>query len=108
VPWLLELKMKDQTPPQQISCVVSQVMERLSGGKMRPDRDITGILDTVFKAQEKKYLKISGLKNGTLYFITDSPARVYQFNLRRGIILRAIQKEFPDIQKIYFKTGKVV
>jgi hypothetical protein len=97
-----------QRDPQEIKNIVLQVIGRLAGEHPQTGVDITGTVEQVFSERERKHLKVAGLKNGTLFLSVDSPAQAYQFNLNRVTILRAIQKKLPDIQKIYFKTGKVV
>jgi len=49
---------------------------------------------------------IVGLKDNQLIVNVDSSAWVYHFNLKKNKILQNIQKEFPEIKRIYFKVGK--
>jgi len=67
---------------------------------------ISKVWEKVLKHQGLSQAKISGLKDETLVVNIDSPARLYQFNLKKNKILEEINQEIPEIKKIYFKIGK--
>ena len=56
---------------------------------------------------EPKHVRLVGLRNGLLLVNVDSPAWLYQMNLRRVKILERLKSEMPNIQNISFKIGKV-
>ena len=62
--------------------------------------------EKVLNQQKLTQAKISGLKDETLIVNVDSPARLYQFNLKKKKILEEINQAIPEIKKIYFKIGK--
>ncbi len=51
---------------------------------------------------------LNGFKNGTVFIIVDSSARLYHWKLRRTTILKRFQERRPDVQNIAFKIGKVI
>lgn len=84
-----------------------KVFERLSAGQQQEQFDGQRLVEDIFSEQERKHLKLSGRKEQTLFFCVDSPAWLFQLNLKRAKILKDVQKSIPDIQKVYFKIGKV-
>lgn len=49
----------------------------------------------------------AGFKNGCVFITVDSPAKLYQFKLKRATILRQLKERCPDVKNISFKIGKV-
>ena len=88
--------------------IVHKVFANIVGSSApKKQEDISRIFDKVLKEQGLAHAKIAGLKEGTLVVNIDSPARLYQFNLKKKKILEEINRAIPDIQKIYFKIGKI-
>ena len=59
------------------------------------------------KEHEAKHIQLKGLKDGQLYVNVDSSVWLYALRVRTGYFLKEIQKDFPDIKKVYFKIGSV-
>lgn len=93
--------------PEIIKEVVLKVFEKLSEGQPQEQFDGQRLVEDVFSDQERKHLKFLGRKERTLFFCVDSPAWLFQLNLKRAKILQAVQKSIPDIQKVYFKIGQI-
>ena len=91
----------------EIKDIVNKVVSALPG-KTTIDKQekLSKAWDKLLKHQGLSQAKISGLKEDTLVVNIDSPARLYQFNLKRGKILEELNQEIPEIKKIYFKIGK--
>ena len=91
----------------EIKDIVNKVVATIPG-KTTADKQekISRAWDKILKHQGLSQAKISGLKDETLVINIDSPARLYQFNLKRTKILEEINQEIPEIKKIYFKIGK--
>lgn len=91
----------------EIKDIVSKVVAAIPG-KTTVDKQekLSKTWDKILKRQGLSQAKISGLKEETLVVNIDSPARLYQFNLKRGKILEELNQEIPEIKKIYFKIGK--
>jgi hypothetical protein len=96
-----------ETSMQEIKDIVSKVVAGIPG-KTTVDKQekISKAWERVLKNQGLTQAKISGLKEETLVVNVDSPARLYQFNLKKKKILDELSQEIPEIKKIYFKIGK--
>ena len=92
--------------PEEIKNVVMQVIGRLSV-QPQAQQDWQNLVEKIFTEQERRHLKVSGRKDQTVFFHVDSPAWLFQLNLKRLKILVAVQKQCPDIHQVYFKIGKV-
>lgn len=92
---------------EEIKDIVSKVVAGIQGNRpVDKYEQISKAWSKVLKQQKLTQAKISGLKEETLVVNLDSPARLYQFNLKKKKILEAINQEIPEIKKIYFKIGK--
>ncbi|MDD5194582.1 MAG: DciA family protein [Candidatus Omnitrophica bacterium] len=52
-----------------------------------------------------KHVSLKKIQRDTLVFKTDSSGIVYEFNLKKGALLKAIQKEFSYIEEIKITIG---
>ena len=88
--------------------IVSKVFAKIPGsvGPQKQD-DISRIWENILEEQKLSHAKITGLKDGILVVNVDSPARLYQFNLKKKKILDQMSRKVPEIQKIFFKIGKI-
>ncbi len=55
----------------------------------------------------KTHTRVGGARGDQVVVYVDTPAWLYEMNLERERILTAIRQDFPEIQKIIFKIGKV-
>ncbi len=53
-------------------------------------------------------VKFSGHKEGTIFIVVDSSARLYHWKLRRTAVLKRFQERRPDVKNIVFKIGTVL
>ena len=81
-------------------------------GKMASDKGGESVrLEDCFirllKEPEIPHILLKGLKDGQLYVNVDSSVWLYAMRVRAGYFLKEIQKDFPDIKRLYFKIGSV-
>ena len=91
----------------EIKKLVHQVIEKISSQKPTTEVKIQDDWYKVAGEQARQHTKISGIKEGMLIVYVDSPAWLFQMNLKRVPILRELQKEHAEIKKLIFKIGKV-
>ena len=92
---------------EEMKDIVKKVVAAIPGKTtIDAQEHISKVWEKVLKHQGLTHAKISGLKETTLIVNVDSPARLYQFNLKKKKILEEINQETPEITKIYFKIGK--
>jgi hypothetical protein len=49
----------------------------------------------------------AGFKNGCVFVIVDTPARLYQWKLKKTATLRRLGEICPQVKNVVFKIGKV-
>ena len=92
----------------EIKDIVNKVFANIPGSVApQKQEDIHRVWEQVLKQHKLTHAKITGLKDGTLVVNIDSPARLYQFNLKKTKILEDLHHQVPEVQKIYFKIGKI-
>ena len=89
-----------------IKDIIKTVVGKISSQRASGQKDIVSVWENILKKKERTHAKISGLKEGQLMVNIDSSAWLYQFNIKKKKILEEIQKEIPEVQKIYFRIGK--
>ena len=90
-----------------IKDIVNDVVRDLEKKRSQHRKDINLIWTSCVKTKEAQHTKVEGVKDGVLYVNVDCSAWMFQCRLRYKTILQNIQKEYPDIKRIYFKVGKV-
>ncbi|MDD4182411.1 MAG: DciA family protein [Candidatus Omnitrophica bacterium] len=53
----------------------------------------------------KKHVRLQRIYKKNLIFCSDSSSASYEFRLRREGLLKAVKKEFPDIEGVKIKIG---
>lgn len=92
----------------EIKDIVNKVFANIPGSVApKKQDDISRAWEEVLKQHKLTHAQIAGLKEGTLIVNIDSPARLYQFNLKKNKILAEMSRQAPEIKKIYFKIGKI-
>lgn len=92
----------------EIKDIVSNVIRDLEQKRSRHQKDIHHIWPSCVKPKEAEHTKVEGIKDGVLYVKADCSAWMFQCRLRYKTILQNVQKEFPDINRLYFKVGKIL
>lgn len=90
-----------------IKDIVKKVIGDMSSTGKTEQENIQNVWNGILGEKEKKHATISGLKGETLRVRVDSSAWLYQFNLKRDKILKALQKKGCEIKKVYFSIGTV-
>jgi len=90
-----------------IKDIVRDVVSALETKRGQQNKDIVKIWPQCIKPKEAEHTKIQGVKEDVLYVHVDCSAWMFQCRLRYKTILQAVQSEFPNIKRIYFKVGKV-
>lgn len=90
-----------------IKDIVQGVIEKLSHRGVGENQKIKDVWEKITSPQEQKHTAIKEFSDGTLLIAVDSSAWLYQMNTKKTGILKKLQKECPEIKKIYFKIGKV-
>ena len=91
----------------EIKSLVYKVFEKISSQKPTTQVKIQDDWYNVAGETARQHTKIGGIKDGMLIVYVDSPAWLFQMNLKRVTLLRQLQGEHPEIQKLIFKIGKV-
>lgn len=93
---------------EDIKNIIHNIISHLSGHAPHEDQELFRFWETLLDEQEKKHVRLSGLKSGVLYVNVDSSVWLYQMKLKKFQILSRIREFFPDIQNIYIKIGPVL
>jgi predicted nucleic acid-binding Zn ribbon protein len=91
---------------EDIKDIVNDVVRDLEKKRLQHQKDIHHVWLSCVKTKEAEHTKVEGIKDSVLYVNADCSAWMFQCRLRYKTILQNIQKEFPDIKRIYFKVGK--
>ena len=90
-----------------IKNIIKSVIGRLSESQKTSPSAIQQVWDSLVSEQEKKHAKIYDYHNGLLIIYVDSPAWLYQFNLKKEKLFTGIKNKVSDLNKISFQVGKI-
>jgi predicted nucleic acid-binding Zn ribbon protein len=88
-----------------IKDIVHKVIEDLALKKPQETARLQQAWEKIVTKQGAGHTHIAGLKNQQLTVYVDSSAWLYQMNLKKKKLLEGIQKEFPEIRKLFLKIG---
>jgi len=89
----------------EIKDIIKNVIRDMSAHKDPSKDSLQETLKQALKEKEREHCRISGIKDGSLMIIVDSPVWLYQLNLKKSKILEELKKDNPSIQTIRFKIG---
>ena len=89
----------------EIKNIIKDVIRDMSVHKDPTKDNIQETVKQALKEKEREHCRISGIKEGNLMIIVDSPVWLYQLNLQKSKLLEELKKDNPSIQKIRFKIG---
>jgi hypothetical protein len=92
---------------QRIQDIIPGVIKTMSSGQGESKKDIGDVWYDIVGEDGKKHTRVSGVKDGILKIDVDSPAWLYQMNMKRKNIMDQLIKEKMEIKKIIFKIGNV-
>lgn len=93
---------------EEIKEIVNNIIHVLEEKKKQQAKDMHVVWKGCVQEKEAQHTRVEGIKKETLVVNVDCSAWMFQCRLRYKSILQALQKEFPEIKKIYFKIGKVL
>lgn len=91
----------------EIKDIVNNIIHGIEQKKARGSRDIYEIWTMCVKEKEAQHTRVEGMKGNLLLVNVDCSAWMFQCRLRYKTILSNVQKEIPEIKRIYFKVGKI-
>lgn len=92
---------------EKIQDIIPSVVEKMALRKPEAHLKIQRLWQNICEKKETQHTSIVGLQKGTLVVNADSPAWLFQMNLRRKRILEKLKEEIPEVNTIRFKIGKV-
>ncbi|MEW5894870.1 MAG: DUF721 domain-containing protein [Candidatus Omnitrophota bacterium] len=92
---------------ENIKDIVKNIIQDIEQKKAHQQKDFQQVWRSCIKEEEAKHTRAEGIKEKTLYVSVDCSVWMFQCRLRYKNILEKIQKELPEIKRIYFKVGKV-
>jgi hypothetical protein len=63
------------------------------------------VIDENLDTQLAKHVTLKKVYKNKLFFCTDTSSVVYEFNLKKNALFKAVQKEFPNIEDITITIG---
>ena len=90
-----------------IKNIIPQVIKRLSNRQPNTQEVLENLWKGALKNEELGHVKLAGISDGKVLAYVDSPAWLYQIQIRKIKILEQLKKEILDIVDINFKIGKV-
>ncbi len=87
-----------------IKDIIHDVIGQMAKAQGHQGGDINGIWQRISGGKGSSAV---ALKNGALTVHVDSAMRMVKLNLRREQSLDGMKKEFPAVERIYFKVGKL-
>ena len=87
-----------------IKDVLPGVMARLSGDNVRDQINLENAWREV-AGPDAVGTAFAGFKNGCVYVIVDSPARLYQWKMRKTATMRRLSEKCSEVKNISFKIG---
>ncbi|MHC1591355.1 MAG: DciA family protein, partial [Candidatus Helarchaeales archaeon] len=91
----------------EIKAIVNTIIHDLEQKKERKTKDVHAVWKSCVKEKEALHTWVQETKGNMLYVNVDCSAWMFQCRLRYKVILQNIQKEYPEIKRIYFKVGKI-
>ena len=91
----------------EIKNIITKVVGDLAQKNPEKHNKIDRIWKNLLNKQELKHTKLTGIHQGTLTVVVDSPAWLYQMKIRQNKIVKQMKEEVPGVQHIRFKIGKI-
>jgi hypothetical protein len=91
---------------ENIKSVVQQLIQNMSGTNPSAVM-IEDHISRLLTPEEKKHIRMIGIKGKTIAFEVDTSAWMYHFENQKKQILKKLKSVQPDILNIYFKLGKI-
>ncbi len=92
---------------EPIKDIIPQVIANISQKKPETQEKIQRLWYSMVGEQAKEHTAMAEFKDKRLTVHVDSPAWLFQMNVKKRKILERLKEEWPDLQNIHFKIGKV-
>ena len=92
---------------EQIKGIISQVISNISSGKPEVRNKIQRLWQNIAEPKAIQHTAVVGLQKGELVIYVDSPAWLFQMNLKKRKLFERLKVEFPKLSNIRFKIGKI-
>ena len=90
-----------------IKSVVHHLMQKMSNSDSTPQR-MEEWLNGQWTEEEKKHIRLIGIKESVIAFHVDAPAWMYHFENKKQQLLKKLKTFQPNISNIRFKLGKII
>lgn len=90
-----------------IKIVIHKLFDQFHTKESGRQEKIQRLWQSIIDPGAIRHTKLIDFKEGNLIVHIDSAAWLYQMNLKKTKILKAIQEDIPEIQQITYKIGKV-
>jgi len=87
---------------------IKSILAQFLKNKKRETADITrveGIVNKELGEKVSKYIHLKRVYKKKLFFSADTSSALYEFGLKKGGMLEAVRKEFPEIEGTKIKIG---
>ena len=91
---------------EPIKDIIPQVIESISQKKPEAQSKLQRIWQSIVGEKSGQHTVIGGFKDNALLVLVDSPAYLFQMNLKKRKFLEQLKEEFPELKEINFKIGK--
>lgn len=92
----------------EIKDIITSIIKDIEEKRAKEKKDIYEIWKTCVKQKEAEHTRVQEVKGNMLTVNVDCSAWMFQCRLRYKTILTNIQKEIPEIKRIYFQVGKII
>ncbi len=79
----------------------------MASGQQDDQGKIEGIWRNILNEKELQHSCLNGMKEGVLLVNVDSAIFLHHMNIKKWKILKRVKDEYPEINQIRFKLGKV-
>ncbi len=88
-----------------IKNIINQFLREKKAEAKSADK-IEKIVEESLGINLKKHIKLQKVYRKNLVFCSDSSSASYEFGLRKEALLKAVKKEFPEIEGAKIKIGE--
>ena len=90
-----------------IKDIIPQVIANISQKRPEAQLQIQRLWQNIIGEKLGQHTVIGGLKDNELLILVDSPAYLFQMNLKKRKILEQLKEQIPELESINLKIGKV-
>jgi hypothetical protein len=87
-----------------IKNIINQFLKEKKSEARHADK-VVRIVEENLGAELIRHIKLQRIDKKNLIFSSDSSAATYEFGLRKENLLKAVRKEFPNIEGVKIRIG---